>query len=596
MVADPGVLSPPKIDAMMRAVIAAHSAKLDRLAAANKMDAGFDADDAERDDLHVGWAYRLLDGQGSNAVVRPQDRDAMTKAGFSDADVEFAGFILRTLQSQKLVPTPRGRLEALLNEQGVPPTSVNMAVAQQAYYRAISLALFNTSQRYRGEVPNADDIVAAAVHVDRLVHAPVDPALSTAAAVAGPVVIAPPAAKRVNDDIVAVGEKLVAKRAKDENWSEKTQKQARQIYKLMRRFMIEERELNGGLASLAQEDLAAFVDFLANKIYKHYGKSLRDEDRTIAELLAIAATMPTSLHGVAGVTLNRHLGYIAQLFDHAPGQGISIAEKLSTTKLRSRGGKKTRARHARAKMPVEVSKRIFQGAPFMGCAAWDKPYEHKEGGPVFHRALYYVPMLLEYTGTRREESCGLDVDNVFADGPIPYIRIIENELRRIKNEQSVRDIPLHPELLRLKFLEYVAKIRSLGYKQLFPDLYSPSSKSPLGDRFYDEFMPEVKAACEAEGVDAKVVLHSVRHGFNSRLKKKVVSEEERADLMGHAGDSETSERYADPVALQRALKIIKQLPNVTAHLQPQPIRLLPWVENREVAPFSRAARRQKRVD
>ncbi len=199
-------------------------------------------------------------------------------------------------------------------------------------------------------------------------------------------------------------------------------------------------------------------------------------------------------------------------------------------------------------------------------------------------------MVLEYTGTRREETCGLCVDDVHAEGPIPYIRIRPNEFRRIKNPQSLRDIPLHPELLRLNFLKYVDLIRALGYRRVFPDLYSPTSNSPLGDRFYDEFMPVLEWACKIEKVELEFVLHSIRHGFNSRLKAALVHAEERADLMGHRGDSETTERYADPILLKRALDVLNKLPIVTAQLQPKQIRLLPWVERKEIAPFSRGTR------
>jgi integrase len=383
-------------------------------------------------------------------------------------------------------------------------------------------------------------------------------------------------------------------KAQDENWDPGTQDQARQTFALFNRFLAEVRKIKG-FASLRQSDLASFVTFLRTEIYKFYGKSPRDETRTIAELREIAAAKDETLRGLVGATLNRHLGHIAQLARHARAQGIRIDRDLDFGDLRSRNKNGGRARDKRAKMPVNVTRRVFHAAPYVGCAAWDRPYEFKEGGFVYHRALYFEPMLLEYTGTRREETCGLCIDDVVTDGPIPYIHIRPNEFRRIKNPQSVRNIPLHPELLRLNFLEYVDLIRSLGYRRVFPDLHSPTSKSPSGDRFYDEFMPVLAWACKIEGVDLKVVLHSIRHGFNSRLKARNISVEDRADLMGHGGDSETSERYADPILLQKALDIIKQLPSVTDHLQPSPIQLLPWVQNREVAPFSRGRGRKKRA-
>jgi hypothetical protein len=36
-----------------------------------------------------------------------------------------------------------------------------------------------------------------------------------------------------------------------------------------------------------------------------------------------------------------------------------------------------------------------------------------------------------------------------------------------------------------------------------------------------------------------------------------------------------------------------KLPVVTGMLQPQKIRLIPWVENKEVAPFSRPSRAKR---
>ena len=75
---------------------------------------------------------------------------------------------------------------------------------------------------------------------------------------------------------------------------------------------------------------------------------------------------------------------------------------------------------------------------------------------------------------------------------------------------------------RLNFLDYVAAINALGYERLFPDLYSPTSKSPMGDRFHREFKPVLSAADTNE---AGFVIHSLRRGFGNALKLKRVSEE-----------------------------------------------------------------------
>jgi hypothetical protein len=136
----------------------------------------------------------------------------------------------------------------------------------------------------------------------------------------------------------------------------------------------------------------------------------------------------------------------------------------------------------------------------------------------------------------------------------------------------------------------VRAIKSLGYKLLFPDLYSPSSRSPLGNRFYKLFKPILTAADITEkGLGA----HAVRHLFNAQLKKQLLAVEDRADLMGHGGDSETSERYCEPHELETLFGFVMKLPVITDDLEPHDIKLIPWVANREVAPFSQPSRAKR---
>jgi hypothetical protein len=93
-------------------------------------------------------------------------------------------------------------------------------------------------------------------------------------------------------------------------------------------------------------------------------------------------------------------------------------------------------------------------------------------------------------------------DDVIEDnGAYPYLHIAKNKFRRIKNGQSKRNIVIHPELIRLGFLRYVALIRSLGYELVFPDLFSPTTKSPLGNRYYKLFKPVlITAGITEEGL------------------------------------------------------------------------------------------------
>lgn len=84
-----GFLNTAQLGAILRSVVAVHSEKLDRIAAAAKAERFFDADAAARMDLKIGWCYRLLGAQGPDAMVRSADRAAMKEAGLDDADMAF---------------------------------------------------------------------------------------------------------------------------------------------------------------------------------------------------------------------------------------------------------------------------------------------------------------------------------------------------------------------------------------------------------------------------------------------------------------------------------------------------------------------------
>ncbi|WP_312016234.1 DUF6538 domain-containing protein [Bradyrhizobium vignae] len=594
--ADPH-LTRSQIETMLHAVVDRHLAKLDRVALAAKSGPGFDVAQAKAYDKRAYWAYALLDAQGVTAVVRDEDRERMAADGLSELDIEAVQDHLAMLRVNELVPTKHYILRGMIEGVAAKPTAMNLAVAQGTYLRGMKLALAQSDRRYGGARIEDDGLVdrmmlaesdppkPASSIVNRSVDRPADP----------PKVDAPTIPQFIPmADFAQFADRVVQQNDADEHWDEKTQRQAKSIANLFVKFMVQDQRILD-LGLLRQQHVGKFVDFLRFDIYKHYGKSTRDEQLTIEQLREKGRSVVQAKRGIGGGTLNRHATFLGQIFDHAIARGVKSLESIDLTKLRAKSrSKNKRARDERRKLPIDSAKAIFQTPPFINCAGWDDlgKWGEQGGALIFHCALYFVPILIYYSGARREELCGAMVDDIIFDreGCIPYIHIGANEQRRIKNAQSKRNIPLHPELIRLGFLDYVRKIRALGYKLLFPDLYSPSTRSPLGNRFYKLFKPILTAAkITEEGLGA----HAVRHLFGAQLKKKLLSKEDRADLLGHGGDSETSERYCEPHELDTLFEFIMKLDVVTDHLEPQALNLIPWVESMQVAPFSQPSRAKK---
>jgi hypothetical protein len=84
-------------------------------------------------------------------------------------------------------------------------------------------------------------------------------------------------------------------------------------------------------------------------------------------------------------------------------------------------------------------------------------FRSRPGDKIIRDALFWLPLLGLFHGNRLEEFAQLRREDVRQEAGVPYIRISDEDGRQLKNEQSRRDVPLHPELIRLGFLDYVAE-------------------------------------------------------------------------------------------------------------------------------------------
>ena len=97
---------------------------------------------------------------------------------------------------------------------------------------------------------------------------------------------------------------------------------------------------------------------------------------------------------------------------------------------------------------------------------------------------YWIPILMLYHGTRLEEVAQPFVHQIIEQEGIWCLKIDtqkeaagDQKKTRVKNENSVRLIPLHNKVLSLGFLDYVRHLENCGATKLFPDL---SKLTPKG--------------------------------------------------------------------------------------------------------------------
>lgn len=86
-------------------------------------------------------------------------------------------------------------------------------------------------------------------------------------------------------------------------------------------------------------------------------------------------------------------------------------------------------------------------------------------------SYFWAPLIALYTGGRVNEICQLYLDDIEVVDGIDVIHFRSDRLdQKLKNPASIRQVPIHRELLEIGFLEFVNSQRERGEQRLFPDL------------------------------------------------------------------------------------------------------------------------------
>jgi integrase len=143
-------------------------------------------------------------------------------------------------------------------------------------------------------------------------------------------------------------------------------------------------------------------------------------------------------------------------------------------------------------------------------------------------AAYWLPLLAIFTGARLSELAQLQVKDVEMDYEIPFVSISNlGTNQQVKTAASIRKIPIHSELIRLGFLEYVKRLESKESSSLWIDLRLRKNK-PGGN--YSNWFGEFRRSL---GIAESQDFHAFRHSVRSQLSEQDVPEPTIDSIMGH---------------------------------------------------------------
>lgn len=165
-----------------------------------------------------------------------------------------------------------------------------------------------------------------------------------------------------------------------------------------------------------------------------------------------------------------------------------------------------------------------------------KGFRPKGGG---REAAYWLPLLALYTGARLEELAQLRLEDVLEYEQLGWYLTItdQGEGASVKTKNGRRRVPIHNELHKFGFIEYVRTLKGVPDGYVFPDL-NPDMYDDRGGN-YSKWFGRYRRSIGVD--DARKVFHSFRHGFIDACRECSISRETRDVLVGHTNPSVSSE-------------------------------------------------------
>ena len=337
-----------------------------------------------------------------------------------------------------------------------------------------------------------------------------------------------------------VQERYITEAEQGGNWRSKTKVEYIAIFELFVRIM---GDLD--IKKIDRKMMSSFKDILT-KLPPNLNKTPAYRDKSIDEILASKPKIT-----LASRSVNKLLTRIGSLFNFAVNNGYMQINPATHMHIKI----KVRADQDREAFTTEDLEKLFSAK------------DYTEGSHKYPNR-FWTPLIALYSGCRLEEICQLHLEDIRQEGRdsstavgaahsagVWVFDINTKDGRQLKNISSARLVPIHPYLIELGILDYVAKVRTTGADRLFPELRNRQhgKYGHTVSRWFAEFRKKCGIA------DGKT-FHSFRHTFITHLKHKQVDSFMLQELDGHAVAGETmgryGKRYTPDILLKEAIEKI----------------------------------------
>ena len=299
-------------------------------------------------------------------------------------------------------------------------------------------------------------------------------------------------------------------------------------------------------STITKNEVSHYID-VQTKLPPNRKKSPKYRDLTIKEVMKLELSQKEIQ---TPQNINKRITKLSVFGNWGVRQGLLITNPFSGMKFSVK-----KQPHTRQPFTADELRKIFKPETYL---KWTIHFSHPyRKNRVSNQLPYYWIILLGiFSGMRTNEMCQLRLIDIKKQNNIWFIFIEDSEETKVKTENAIRKVPLHPQLIDLGFVDYVTTQKKSKRGRLFWELSEDRDgfASHVSRHYNQRFLPTV-------GVWKKYtkVLYCTRHTFINKLYSEKVDENVIKTLVGHEKEFTMKHYGGDPFTPERLLEEISRV-------------------------------------
>ncbi len=300
-------------------------------------------------------------------------------------------------------------------------------------------------------------------------------------------------------------------------------------------------------STVTKKEVSYYID-VQTKLPPSRKKSVKYRNLSIREILDLKLKQKECQ---TPQNINKRLTKLNVFANWGIRQGLTVFNPFSNMKFKVK-----KIPNKRQPFTTDELRKILKPETYLG---WTVNFKHRfRTDRATNQIPYYWCFLLGvFSGMRTNEICQILLSQVKKEKGIWFMFVEDSEETKVKTESSIRKIPVHPQLIDLGFIDYVANLkRRKKPVRIFWELKEERDgyASKVSRHFNERFLPAV-------GVWKKhtKVLYCTRHTFINKLYSEKVDENVIKTLVGHEKEFTMKHYGGEPFTPERLLEEISKV-------------------------------------